>query len=306
MSTTVIYRASLESMTQAQNLTYHTTVSKYISLHTPAALGIPTAKVTEYKALIATLQVYVNAMRSSAYTPEVQSALRTRNDLYLRTRGLICFAKYSSSSEVQSAYTLLKSRILEVYPPLHYLGESLAATAQIDGFVNDLSSTDLEEEVKLLGLTDELTQLKAANALFRQQYMARNTEYSEQERGAAAKARLATDAAYKDLALIIASRALLTSDNEEEQASYKECALLSKEICALIEDNKLRTQLRQATKRQAKEAAAAAAASATAASATSTSAAASATAAPAASATSATSTSDEGAPVPTDSGEEAA
>jgi hypothetical protein len=159
------------------------------------------------------------------------------------------------------------------------LGESLAATAQIDGFVNDLSSTDLEEEVKLLGLTDELTQLKAANALFRQQYMARNTEYSEQERGAAAKARLATDAAYKDLALIIASRALLTSDNEEEQASYKECALLSKEICALIEDNKLRTQLRQAAKRQAKEAA---------------------------STTSATSTSDEGAPVPTDSGEEAA
>jgi hypothetical protein len=54
---------------------------------------------------------------------------------------------------------------------------------------------------------------------------------------------------------------------------------LSKEICALIEDNKLRTQLRQAAKRQAKEAA---------------------------STTSATSTSDEGAPVPTDSGEEAA
>lgn len=157
---------------------FHTTVVKYITAATPAALHIED-KTPAYTEAVSTLASIVNRKRSFVTTPQMRQADETRD----RALGTISSVINAYTNSPVEAHRYSAEVLYQQMSPYRGIRnhEYNKETAEIRGMLAMLEETDNEVAAETLGIDLEVQALKEANALFEEMFDQRNDEVSAQQ-----------------------------------------------------------------------------------------------------------------------------
>jgi hypothetical protein len=237
-----ITKAGFTAFTNAMHTEVHTKILAYVDNYGVAALGLDKKTVDDYRASIAKQQEYVNHSYASTLTPEISKARALRNKWYSYVRKTIEAYSYSPIAAKQTAYSVLETKLLSVYPAISGMADGQAATVQIRGFVQT-AQAECKSQIELFGLTDAVATLSDANEEFAQKYQERNSERSNLVPSEMANTRVATDALYRTLSYILQGNALSTPTDEALQKVAQKCSTAVGEIGVLLGDWQYRLRL---------------------------------------------------------------
>lgn len=163
----------MSQMTIGSCSDFHSKVLGFITTATPAALHIE-GKAAAYTAAVGGLASIVNRQQAFVATASMKEADGKRDN----AAGVI--------SSVTNAY--LSSPVTNKSEAAHLLTPQLSPykgiraheytkqTAEVKGLLALLEQTDNKAAIATLGLTDEVTALRTANAAFEQAFLAKATE----------------------------------------------------------------------------------------------------------------------------------
>jgi hypothetical protein len=237
-----ITKAGFSAFTNAMHTEVHTRILNYVDNYGVSTLGLDKQTVEAYRTSIAKQQEFVNHSYASALTPEITKSRSLRDTWYTYIRRSIEAAEYSPVTSRQTAYNVLNTKLLTVYPPISGMADGQSATAQIRGFVQTAQS-ECKAQLELFNLTDAVSTLSDANEDFAQKYALRNSERAELIPSEMASTRLATDGLYRTLSYILQGNALSAPEDEAQQKVAAKCATAVAEIGVLLGDWQYRLRI---------------------------------------------------------------
>lgn len=226
-------------MTNALHLEFHQAYLRYLTEHTPAALGLAPALVESYRKKITDEQTLVNRTFVSPYTAAIQAAHRTRARMFRYIMAVIRNARMSADPAVVAVWSALRAPILDRYPLSILGGDGQKATAQIRGLILDLRGDYRMQTAKLL-IDSAIDALETANEQFAGNYISRNTARAEYPVGVMLTLRGEVDELYTVISAIVQGQANVSGGDAAQQAVTEECIALVGQQNSLVADWRIR------------------------------------------------------------------
>lgn len=229
-------------MTNALHLEFHQAYLRYLTEHTPAALGLASALVDSYRKKISDEQALVNRTFVSPYTVAIKTAHLARARAFRYIMAVIRNARMSADPAMVAVWNALKAPILDRYPLSILGGDGQKATAQIRGLILDLRG-DCRMQTTRLSIDSAIDALEAANEQFAGNYISRNTARAEYPVGVMLALRGEVDELYTIISAIVQGQANVSGGDAAQQAMTEECIALVGQQNSLVADWRLRMSL---------------------------------------------------------------
>jgi len=168
-----IEKIHLNQFRNEEHYQFHLETISLVNVQTPVKLGV-TAEFTIYQKQFTLESDVLNVVRHSALTDELQHADMLRDNIFMGMRDYVKSYSNHFKTDLKSAAQRVKV-LFDTYGniPQRSINE---ASGAYTSFIADLRGAYLND-VKLIGLTDWVTELEAKNQAY---VTLKNTRYTEQ------------------------------------------------------------------------------------------------------------------------------
>ena len=162
---------------------------------TPEVLGLADLIVV-FQKLLAQMQEIVKRSTRAEETPEMQSLDQKRDSLFTYVSTAIANAEKSPVAAQKNAYQVLMIDFLPYYKIGLAYDKNISETAQLTGFVHDMSKTTNLAQIKILGLDAALNELDTTNKAYEALMTSRLNSVTQDDLGPSKDIRFKMDDVY--------------------------------------------------------------------------------------------------------------
>ena len=226
----------------AEHVAFFNNVLRELDKYGAEDLGIAAEKFAQFTKTVSDEQDIVLKAQGSMYTADMEALDQERDNLDRKVRLKLQAVTYSSPDSASATFvTPLEKYILNKYSTdivsLAYQEEG----AHLSGFLLDLESRFTKEELKAMGVDQDLIDLKLANDTFADIYNQRANERAGGTAELTKKLRAESEELYNFMRLHIEYMTNFAAETEKGQA----CGIVLGVINELVRDARLHLNLRK-------------------------------------------------------------
>ena len=175
---------------------------------TPEVLGLADLIVV-FQKLLAQMQEIVKRSTRAEETPEMQSLDQKRDSLFTYVSTAIANAEKSPVAAQKNAYQVLMIDFLPYYKIGLAYDKNISETAQLTGFVHDMSKTTNLAQIKILGLDAALNELDTTNKAYEALMTSRLSSVTQDDLGPSKDIRFKMDDVYDMMKDVVNAKNIL-------------------------------------------------------------------------------------------------